>query len=465
VVESVQSQTLGIGVAREIPRPGGLPLFGALPKVRRDPLPTLVEAARRHGDLVCLGGMGSQKVYLASHPDDVEHVFKTNPANYCKGASFQLQKPLAGEGLSLSEGDFWRSQRGLPEPAFHVPRLAALAGAITGGTEAAIEGWGVRARRGEAFDVEREMTRLSLNLAARTLFGSEGKERAEAVRRSASTAFGILDDRAGSLAVPPAWLPTPANLRFQRAVGALDKGVYEVIRDRRRKGEEGDDVLSLLLGVRDAGTGAPLPDRQVRDQVVTLLIAGHESTAISLTWCFYLLSRHPAIERRLHLELDEAVGDRLPGFQDLRRLPYLSMFVKEALRLYPPFWMLTRTPIEDDRIGGHRVPAGSVLLFSPYVTHRHAAFWPNPEAVDPERFTPERSAERPRFAYFPFGGGPRQGIGMRLAEFQIQLVLAAIARRFSLHLVPGRRVEPEAARSLRPRGGLWVTPHERRPIC
>ncbi|HKV08969.1 MAG TPA: cytochrome P450, partial [Thermoanaerobaculia bacterium] len=267
--------------------------------------------------------------------------------------------------------------------------------------------------------------------------------------------------RVWSLANLPLWMPTPSNRRFQRAVAGMDEVVYRIIRNRRKSGVEGSDVLSMLLSVRDAETGERMPDRQIRDEVVTMLVAGHESTAITLAWTLALLSRHPGIERRVVAELDEVLGGRTPTFTDLPSLQYLSMVIKESMRLYPAFWMFTRTPIEDDVIGGHAIPAGSVLMFSSYVTHRRADFWPNPEAVDPDRFTPERSAERPAFAYFPFGGGARQCIGNRLAEFQIQLMLATLLQRYSLHLVPGRKLEPEATLSLRPKGGLWMTLHER----
>jgi cytochrome P450 len=446
---------------RNAPGPQGYPLIGALPLVRKDPLHFLVQASRQYGDVVCLGGFGSQKFFLVNHPDDVEYVCKTNYKNYTKGANFQLIKSFAGEGLFLSEGEFWRSQRKLIQPAFHIPRLAALASTITGSTESALGRWAPYAQDHQAFDAERELMHLSLEISVRTLFGSDVAEDAETVRESVSAAFEILHNRVWSFANLPLWMPTPTNLRFQRAVAGMDEVVYRIIRNRRKSGVEGSDVLSMLLSVRDAETGEAMPDRQIRDEVVTMLVAGHESTAITLAWTLALLSRHPGIERRVMAELDEVLGGRTPTFTDLPSLQYLSMVIKESMRLYPAFWMFSRTPIEDDVIGGHAIPAGSILMFSSYVTHRRADFWPNPEAVDPERFTPERSAERPAFAYFPFGGGARQCIGNRLAEFQIQLMLATVLQRYSLHLVPGRKLEPEATLSLRPKGGLWMTLHER----
>src|SRR4029077_6816392 len=243
-------------------------------------------------------------------------------------------------------------------------------------------------------------------------------------------------------------------------VAALDDVVYRLIAERRKSGLEGSDVLSTLLGVRDEA-GQPLSDRQIRDEVVTLLVAGHESTGATLSWLVYLLSRYPLVAARVEAELAEVLSGRTPELQDLPRLKYLSLVLKETLRLYPPFWMLTRTPLADDVLSGHHVPAGSILMFSAYVTQRRPDFWPNPEAFDPERFLPERSEGRPQFAYFPFGGGPRLCIGARLAEMQALLVLAAVLQRYDLHAVQGRRVEPAAMLSLRPPGGRWMTMHDR----
>jgi cytochrome P450 len=255
-------------------------------------------------------------------------------------------------------------------------------------------------------------------------------------------------------------VPFPDHVRFLRAVASLEEVVYRIIAERRRSGAEGNDVLSTLLSVRDEA-GEPMPDKQIRDEVITMLVAGHESTGTSLAWTLWLLSRYPAVARRVQDELMDVLGGRPPGFPDLPRLPYLSMVLKESLRLYPPFWLLTRTPLADDELAGHRIPAGSILMFSPYVTHRRPDFWPNPEAFDPERFTPERSEGRPQFAYYPLGGGPRVCIGARLAEMQSMLVLASVLQRYDFHAVPGERVEPAAMLSLRPKGGLWMTLHER----
>jgi cytochrome P450 len=448
------------GALSKAPGPQGYPVVGALPQVMKDPLPFLSRMVREYGDVVCLGGFGSQKFYLVTHPRDIEHVWKTHHRNYVKGANFQLLRPLGGAGLFLNEGDSWRSQRKLLQPAFHLPRLIGMADTITASVAAMLERWRGEIVPGKPFDLEHEMMDLLIEISVKTLFGTEVTGDAETVHHAITTAFSILHRRVLSAVPFPWWVPFPSHVRFLRAVASLEEVVYRIIEERRREAVEGNDVLSTLLSVRDEA-GEPMPDRQIRDEVVTMLVAGHESTGTSLSWTLYLLSRYPSVARRVEGELREVLSGRPPGFQDLPNLPYLSMVLKESLRLYPPFWLLTRTPLADDELAGHRIPAGSILMFSAFVTQRRPDFWPNPEAFDPERFLPERSEGRPQFAYYPFGGGPRVCIGGRLAEMQSLLVLASVLQRYDFHAVPGQRVEPAAMLSLRPKGGLWMTLHER----
>lgn len=443
-----------------VPGPSGLPFLGALPELRKNPLEFLAEAARTHGDVVRLGGVGRRGFYLVSHPDDIHHVVKANHRNYVKGANFQLIKSLAGEGLFLSEGDHWVQQRKLIQPAFHMARLGAMADSMVEHTESLLDRWEEAAAAGEPVDIEKEMNRLSLSIGVRVLFGADVEHHAEDIREAVSTAFSFFHKRVWTPGLP-LWAPTPGNLRFKRAVARLDEIVYSIIDQRRRSGEERDDVLTMLLGMRDED-GRGMTDRQLRDEVMTLLVAGHESTALTLTWTLYLISRYPMIEQRLHRELDRTLEGRRPTLGDFRQLSYLSQVIQESMRLYPAFWVFTRTPKEDDVIGGYRIPAGSVLLISCYVTHRDRRFWDNPEGVDPDRFSEARSKDRPEFAFYPFGGGPRRCVGQRLAELEASMVLATVARRASLHLVPGRPVVPTATLSLRPEGGLPMTVHPRR---
>ncbi|HEV2853741.1 MAG TPA: cytochrome P450 [Thermoanaerobaculia bacterium] len=443
-----------------VPGPQGYPVVGALPKVMKDPLQFLSRMVREYGDVVHLGGFGAQQFYFVSHPRDIEHVWKTHSRNYVRGSNFRMLKPLGGNGLFLNEGEPWKTQRRLLQPAFHVPRLMGMVNTINASTAAMLERWRRGIVPGDPFDLEHEMMDLLIEVSVKTLFGTEVAGDGATVHEAITTAFSILHRKVLVPVPSPWWVPFPANVRFLRAVARLDEVVYRIIEERRKSGVEGDDVLSTLLSVRDED-GNPMPDQQIRDEVVTMLVAGHESTGTSLSWTLYLLSRYPSVVRQVEEELADVLGGRTPEFQDLPKLKYLSMVLKEGLRLYPPFWMLTRTPLEDDEISGHRIPAGSILMFSSYVTHRRPDFWPNPEAFDPERFLPEESEGRPPFAYFPLGGGPRVCIGGRLAEMQSLLVLASVLQRYSLHAVPGKRVEPAAMLSLRPKGGLWMTLHER----
>lgn len=448
----------------EIPGPSGWPLLGALPELRKDPLDFLVRTAGEHGDVVHLGRAGCRRYLLIRHPDDIERVLKTRHHNYVKGANFQLLKALAGEGLFLSEKDAWSRQRKLIQPAFHTSRLEGMVRTITDVTDALCRRWQPTAAGAGTVELEGEMMRVVLEVAVKTLFGA-GIEPGwvEEIRHTVSTAFSFFHQRVWTPGLP-LWAPTPSNLRFRRAVSRLDAVVFRILKDRRRTGRLGDDVLSMLLSARDPD-GRPISDRQIRDEVMTLLVAGHESTALTLTWTFYLIARYPLIERRLHRELNEVLGGQPPGFADLQRLPYLRQVIRESLRLYPAFWVFTRTPVEDDVLGGYRIPAGSVLLLSCFVTHRDRRFWDHPEGVDPDRFSEERSARRPELAYFPFGGGPRNCIGQRMAELEASVVLATLAQRYSLHLIPGHRVEPDATLSIRPRGGLPMSVHPRRPLA
>ena len=315
--------------------PPGLPLVGALPQVRKDPLQFLSRMARDYGDVVSLGGVGKQKFFLVSHPRDIEHVWKTNHRNYVKGANFQLLRPLAGNGLFLNEGESWKTQRRLLQPAFHLPRLQGMAQTITTAAEDRIESWRQRLPRGVPFDLEGEMMDLAIRISAETLFGTHVAGDAETINRSVRTAFSVLHRKVLAPVPLPWWMPVPRHRGFHRAVADMEEVVFRMIEDRRRGGVEGNDVLSTLLSVRDEA-GEPMPVKQIRDEVITMLVAGHESTGSPSPGPSYLLSRYPLIARRVQEELAAVLGGRTPGFADLPRLPYLSMVLKESLRLYPP---------------------------------------------------------------------------------------------------------------------------------
>jgi cytochrome P450 len=334
--------------------------------------------------------------------------------------------------------------------------LNALGPAMTDTTDEALVRWRELAQRGEPIDIQTEMMHMILAILTRTLFGADMSGDAAAVEQSVATQAKYLNDRLNSPVDIPERAPLPVQRRFLAARATLNRVVDDVIADRRRTGVDTGDLLSILLEARDEETGEPISDEQARDEIKTLLIAGHETTATTLGWTFYLLSKHPEVTEQLRAELDEVLGDRAPTAEDVPNLKYTTMVLYESLRLYPPLWIVSRMPIEDDEIAGYPVKAGTSVIICSYVTHRHPEFWDNPEGFEPERHTPERMKERHRYAYIPFGGGPRGCIGFPFAIMEMPLVLARVLQQFRVNLVPGFEVEPESAISLRQKRGALM---------
>ena len=446
---AVGAQELGGRIATP-PRSAGT--LRILRGMREDPLGFLEATRSEHGDVVAFRFF-FWGITLISHPDGVRHVLQERHTNYGKdNIDYRMLMPVLGHGLLTSEGSLWLRQRRLIQPAFHRERIAALGELMTARTELMLERWD--AMGGETLDVAAEMSRLALDIVARALFRVDIGGPADALSEAVTTLNRYIAAQFDSpigllLAGRPPLRPGP-----RRALRTLDDIVFGIIRTRRAGGGDGDDLLTTLLELRDEDTGEGMTDRQLRDEVMTLLLAGHETTANALAWTWYLLARHPDVEAKLRTELGAVLGSRRPGVDDLPRLPWTRMIIDEAMRLYPPAWFVSRRAKEDDEIGGYRIPARSNVALSPWVTHRHPEFWPDPETFDPERFAPERVAARPRFAYFPFGGGPRLCIGNAFALTEAQLVLATVASRWRLELLPGHAVELEPLVTLRPRGGL-----------
>ena len=436
------------------PGPRGHWLWGSLLDFQADPLRAYTEAARQYGDIVRFRS-GPWHSYLVTHPDYVKHVLQDNHRNYNKGAlSDAYLKPLLGQGLITSEGDFWLRQRRLMQPAFHKQRLAHFGQTMTDKTLAMLDRWQTYAASGEPFDVSAEMMRLTLSIVGKTLFSAEVEDTSGEVGRAMEVAQAHVNYRTTHPFSLPERFPTPRNRRFRQAKATFDRILLSIIEERRRSGEDKGDLLGMLLAARDEATGEGMSDQQLRDETVTLFLAGHETTSNTLTWTWYLLSQHPEVARRLREELSRLLGGRTPTVADIPHLKYTTQVLEETMRLYPPAWVITRGAIGPDEIGGYPIPARALISISPYVTHRHPDFWPNPEVFDPERFTPERAADRPRYAYFPFGGGPRQCIGNNFALMEATLLLATIAQAGQLDLAPGHRVALEPLITLRPRYGM-----------
>jgi cytochrome P450 len=449
-------------LAAQEPRgPRGNVLLGSIGDIYRDRLSFVLDMARIYGDVVQYR-VAHMRMYQINHPEGVERLLHDNHRNYSKDVpTFGTLKLFLGNGLFTSDGEFWRRQRRLAQPAFHRRRVAAFGELMTEATEEMLERWQARATPGQPLDAATEFMRLTMEVVTRALFSTSVERDVETIGRAIATLLNDVTFRFTFPFYPPLRVPTPRNRRFLAARATLDGIVYRIIAERRRRPAEHDDLLALLMEARDEQTGQGMSDKQLRDEVVTLFLAGHETTANTLTWTSYLLSTHVAVERRLRAEIDETLKGRVPTAADVPNLTYTRMVIDETLRLYPPAWITNRRAIEDDTVCGYHIPADATVSISPYVTHRDPTLWENPEGFDPDRFAPERAAERPHYAYFPFGGGPRQCIGKGFALLESTLMMALLVQRCSLHLVPGRRVETEAMATLRPRYGMWMTAHPR----
>ena len=439
---------------REVPRgPRGGLLLGNVRDFQRDKLGFVQGMARRYGDVVRYR-MANMTWYQVNHPEGVKRILQDNNRNYGKGSLTSGALGLVlGQGLSTSEGGLWLRQRRLMQPVFHRKSVDAFGEMMVKDTETMIERW--QASSDTTVDVAAEMSRLTQGVVTGALFGANVGEEAGVIEETITTLMTEVAYRFEVPLYPPLSVPTPRNRRTRAALETLDRAVYRIIEERRRA-EPGDDLLSLLMETRDEDTGEAMSDKQLRDEVITLFVAGHETTATALAWTFYLLATHPEAEKRLRIELDEVLGPdgRTPTVEDLPKLPYGRMVVEEAMRLYPPAWITNRQALSEDVILDYRIPAGAFVMTLPYVLHRHPNFWERPEEFDPERFSPERSAARPRYAYFPFGGGPRQCIGRGMALVETHLILSTVLRRCRMRLATQRPIEPLALATLRPSGGL-----------
>ncbi len=443
------------------PGPHGLPLLGMLLAIRRDPVGVFTRSALKFGDVVYFK-IASRRGYLLNNPDDVRHVLQDNARNYHKSPLYDKLRLVLGNGLLTSEDGFWLRQRRIAQPAFHRQRMAALAGTMAGAAREAAARWEALASTSRAVDVDEEMMRLTRTVVLRTLLGSELGPFAPSI----DSAWAIVNQYVGesfwTLGIADN-LPTPRYRRFVAARAVLRGAVDYVISQRRRAATETADLLSMLMSARDDETGETMTDAQLSVEVMTFLLAGQETTSLALTWTWYLLSQNPAARDRLERELDLVLDGRPPEYADIANLPYLRMVVDEAMRLYPPAWGLSRQALSDDTLGGYRLPRGWLAFVIPYALHRHPRYWPNPDVFDPERFSPEQSANRPKFVYLPFGAGPRRCIGDQFALIETHLTLATFAQQYRLHLVPGHKVDAWPLITLRPRFGMPMTVDRRRP--
>ena len=423
--------------------------------LQQSPLEMFTELAR-YGDIVGIRVVNFRNIFI-NHPDLIEEVLVGHPRRYYKGRILRANRHVFGEGLLTSEGDFWLRQRRLVQPAFHRARIAAYAGTMVEYAQRIIESW----QSGEERDVHQEMMRLTLQIVAKTLFNADVARDAQEVGKSLELLLELGADFRRTLFVPH-WVPTPTNLRIKREIAFIENILYRIINERRSSGHDAGDLLSMLLHVQDED-GSRMTDKQLRDETITLFLAGHETTASSLSWTWWLLAQNPRVEARLHAELDEVLGGRAPSMDDLARLPYTANVITESMRLYPPAWGLARVVVEDHELGGYPIRKGMGVAMAQWVVHRDPRWYDTPEEFRPERWEGDFAKRIPRFAYFPFGGGPRQCIGNAFAMMEATLILSTIAQKYRLRLVPDHPVVPLASITLRPRYGVRVMLESRQP--
>jgi cytochrome P450 len=443
------------------PGPKGSFFFGHVADFRRDPLGLFTRCAREYGDFVPLR-FGPQLVIHVADPDAIESVLVTHRRQFIKSVAVRALRPVAGNGLFLSEGEFWLRQRRLLQPAFHRERMGAYGETMVHAAERLLATW----PPGEVRDVHQEMTRLTMEIVAKTLFDADVQTEAAEVGAAITEALAALNTRLGSLwLLVPDRVPTPSSRRLRRAVRRLDALVYRMIAERRAEQDAGapdrGDLLSLLLAARDADDGSQMTDLQVRDEAMTLFLAGHETTATTLAWAWYLLAQHPEVEAKVVAEVQAVLGGTAPTAAHLPQLRYTESVVTETFRLYPPVIALGREAVEDCVVGDFLVKKGTALIMSPWVMQRDPRYFAEPDRFWPERWSDGLAQRLPRFAYFPFGGGPRLCIGQGFAMMEATLVLATVLQQTRLRLVPGQAITPVVAPTLRPVPGPRMVREER----
>jgi cytochrome P450 len=428
-------------------------VFGSVFEPRGDSIGYLTRCAREFGDIVFFRFLGVPACFV-NRPDYIESVLVTQNNNFVKSKDYRAMRRVLGNGLLLSEGEFWRRQRKLIQPAFHQERIVAYADIMTDHAQRMLSSWS----DGQTLDIHEAMMHLTLGIVAKTLFDADVSHEAEDVDAALSILMGKFLRQAGLALLLPAWVPLPTSRLLKRAVGRLDKVIYGIIEQRRASGQMSGDLLSVFLQAHD-DEGVGMTDRQLHDEIMTLFLAGHETTANVLSWTWFLLGQNREVEEKLIEELRRVLGGRVPTPADLPQLVYTDMVLRESMRLYPPVWVIGRRALSPFRLGEYELPADTNVLISQLILHRDARYFPEPLQFNPDRWSPSdpRTTSLPRFAYFPFGGGPRVCIGAGFAMMEAVLLLATIAQQFRIQIVPGQTVKMQPTVTLRPRNGIPVT--------
>ena len=447
---TIQTQT----PHKAIPGPRGLPLLGVMPEMVSDMLGLFTRTAREFGGIAQFKLLNS-KYFLVTNPDYVKYILQDNYKNYIRGRSVETGRVLLGNGLPLIDGDFWLRERRLLQPAFHRERLASLTSTAASVIDAFIQEWERNAQDGQPLDLDDEMMRLTLTVIIKSMFSADIDDKIQSLSHAFNVASKFMLWRSQQMWAPPLSIPIPRNVEYNRASRVLDETIYPLVADARKNPK--DDLLGMLLAMRDEETGEGMSDKQARDEVVTIFFAGHETTAASMAWALYLLSEHPEVEERVRTELQTVLNGRIPTSADLPKLAYSQRVIQEVLRLYPAAYLFAREAVTDDVIDGYPIPPKTLIFITPYITHRDSRYWTDPERFDPDRFESEQIANRPRHIYYPFGEGPHVCIGNNFALMEMQLILAIALQRFRLKLVPNHPIALRPEATLRPKHGMKMT--------
>jgi len=442
---------IDLSALKPAPSPKSRPVLGMIPEMTKDMLGMFMDLTKNHGGLVQFKLLG--KTYmLATKPEYVKHILQSNHHNYIRGKSVETGRVLLGNGLPLSDGDFWLSQRRIIQPAFHRQKLSSIAQTITNTIQTQLDSW-EKYKNHQPFDMEDEMTKLTLSIIIKTMFSAKiSDEQVQALGDAFRTASAFMLWKSQQFVNIPLWVPLPKIVAYNKAAKVLNEIVYPLIEDGRKNPQA--DLLGMLLNAKDEETGMGMSDAQVRDEIITIFFAGHETSAMALTWAFYLIAKNPHVESKLIGEIDQVLNRRTPTIEDLPKLIYTKQVVDEVLRLYPPAYLFAREAVTDQELDGYLIPAGTMIFITPYVTHHDPTYWSDPEIFDPERFTSENISKRSKDIYYPFGAGPHICIGNNLAMMEMQLTLAMIYQRFKPDLVTGQKIGLSPEATLRPKGGM-----------
>lgn len=439
------------------PGPKGNLILGNALGFVKDPINFMMKNTDAWGDIIYFRFF-HYKTYFINHPDYIQQVMQENNRKYVKSPGYNPLKLLIGNGIFTSEGNFWLKQRRMYQPAFNKDNIKIYSNAVIESSNALIQRWEMFNQKDIPINISQEMMKITLEIIGKTLFSTDVSSVTNTVWHSLTLALKFINNRTKYNPFNlPISFPTPNNLRFAKALRLLDNVIFEIIEKRRKSSFQYDDLLSRLMNSRDEESVTQMDDKQLRDEVMTVFLAGHETSANVLTWTLYFLSKYPETEYKVYEEIKNNLGERIVVYDDLPKFVYTTQVLKEIMRLYPPVWLLGRQSIEEDFIDGFKIPKGMHLRISPYVLHRHPKFWNNPEKFDPDRFVNDKEKKLHKFAYIPFGAGPRLCIGQNFAMIEMLIITLLIVQKYKLALVPDQSTEIGQLITLRPKYDILIT--------